>query len=143
MIDGFLSFIVIVRQVSNATQRIIKNVLFKFPLFSQFDAKTYYRKFAEYVKRSKTLMRNIRVEFEVVVGSIPTRKLTQDLLNKLTNEEHTGEVEEAELQIHDFTNLTKLKSPMTPKLGSPIEIDESKDQKSPNAVSIISGKSLI
>ena len=47
------------------------------------------------MKRSKTLMRNIRVEFEVVVGSIPTRKLTLDLLNKLTNEEHSKDVEES------------------------------------------------
>ena len=61
-------------------------MLFKFPLFPKFDTKTYYRTFSEYVKRSKTLMRNIRVEFEVVVGSVPTRKLNQDLLNKLASE---------------------------------------------------------
>ena len=150
LIEGSLSFLVIIRHVSNATQRVIKNVLFKFPLCSKFDTKAYSRKFAEYVKRSRTLMRNVRVEFEVVVGSIPTRRLDQSLLSKLANEEHSGEIEEPELEINDFTKDRPLpKNPPTPKLGAPAVAEEAKrsqdhpEQFSPSTRSIVSGAAAL
>ena len=146
LIEGFLSFIVIIRHVSNATQRVIKNVLFKFPLCSRFDTKAYYKKFAEYVKRSRTLMRNVRVEFEVVVGSIPTRKLDQGLLDRLTIEEHPAEIEEPDLEINDFTpKKPASQGPLAPKTGAPATTEEAKrgqdplDSASPHTLSFASG----
>ena len=57
--------------------------MLKIPVAEKFSIKIVYRTLQKHIKRQITLMRNIRVEFQILIGSF-LMPLTPELLRKLT-----------------------------------------------------------
>ena len=55
----------------------------KIPVAEKFNTKIFNRALQKHIKRQVTLMKNIRVEFQILIGSFKM-SLTPELLRKLT-----------------------------------------------------------
>ena len=83
LLEKSLNFVVAIKKISNATNQEVGSVLLKIPVAEKFSTKLVYRALQKHIKRQITLMRNIRVEFQILIGSFQM-PLTPELLRKLT-----------------------------------------------------------
>lgn len=64
-----LSFFVIIKKISNVTDLDIETVVLKIPICEQNMDKFVRRKLLKHVQAQVNLMRNIRIEFTILIGS--------------------------------------------------------------------------
>ena len=110
LISVSTSFSLLINFVNQTTNTVVKQVFFKIPLEEEFHTKSYFVEICKRTRRSETIMKNIRVDFAIIVGSFPLKVNIndKDQLQQILSPDLASVGPEAlpPFEIKDFTSAT-------------------------------------
>lgn len=81
--DPCLNFMVILKKIANSTEKEVGTVLLKLPVTKELSSETIEKALSKHIKKELTSMRNIRFEWQFVIGTF-NMEPNAEFLRKLT-----------------------------------------------------------